>query len=444
MVQDSQRTGRRDITRRGPVLETYGEVFSDGTLLDLAADSAGRLGLLYWDGERAKTTNRFERAGQTYVPVSVNAGTLRAIRFPNEAKDYGSTGLLFRKLVDVLKRYCRLPDRDMDLVGHWALSSWFPDVLPMAPTLVISGPSPAYVSSFLRLLRCLCRRGVRLAELNPAGLCALPMRLQPTLLVEQAMLTRSMRGLFRASSSRGVYVTRSGDFLDLHCAQALFSAGNGFDATVTERELRVAVIPAESGSAGLNERAEEEVAAEFQPLLLEYRLRNHRAVSQSTFDVHEFTPGLRDLARSLGAAIVDDAELAGRIASLLGPQDADAHARRTVLPEGAILTVALALVHERKLKRVLCKHLTQLVNAALRANGEIVEFSPEEIGWRLSRLGLYTHRMAGGNGIRLDREFSRSVHDLARRFGVEMSPPGSPECADCREAAKVLDPKGLL
>jgi hypothetical protein len=446
MLQNSQRTNKQNAPRREPVIETIGEAFSDGTLLELASGalSAGKLGLLYWDGKRAKVQNRVELAGRTYVPVAVNTRTLRAIRFPNQTREYGSTGMLFRKLVDVLKQYSSLPDRDLSLVAHWALSSWFPDVLPIAPTLVISGPSPAYVSCFLRLLKCICRRGVRLAELNPAGLCALPMRLQPTLLVDQTTLTRSMRGLLRASSSRGVYITRSGDFLDLHCAKALFSAENGLDAAVTESALHVAVIPAESGSESLKDRAEDEIAAEFQPLLLEYRLRNHRAVSQSTFDVPEFTPGLRDLARSLGAAIVDDAELSGRIASLLAPQDADARARRSVLPEGAILTVGLALVHEAKLKKMLTKALTHLVNAALRANGEIVEYSPEEVGWRLARLGLYTHRMAGGNGIRFDREFSRSVHNLARRFGVEMSSPGSSECPDCQEAAKVLDPKGLL
>ena len=445
MLQKSQRTHKPDAPRRRPVLETTGEVFSDGTLLELASDasSADKLGLLCWDGKEAKAQDRVELADRTYVPFPVNASTLRAIRFPNQTRDYGSTSILFGKLVDLLDRYFVLPERDLILVALWVLTTWFPDVLPMAPTLVISGPSPAYVSCFLRLLKCICRRGIRLAELNPAGLCALPMRLQPTLLVEQTALTRSMRGLFRASSSRGVYITRSGDFLDLHCAQALFSAENGLDAAVNESTLHVAVVPAASGSASLNERAEDEIAAELQPMLLGYRLRNHRAVSESTFDLPEFTPGLRELAHSLGAAIVGDAELAGRIPSLLAPQDADARARRSVLPEGAILTVALALIHEGKLKKMLTGALTPLVNAALRAKGEVVEFSPEEVGWRLSRLGLYTHRMAGGNGIRFDREFSRAVHNLARRFGVEISPTGSPECPDCQEAAKITDPKGV-
>jgi len=442
MRQERESTYERSAPKQRPVRATWGKAFPDGTLLELAV-SAGKLRLLYWNGQRAKLRNQFARAGRTYVPAAVNASTLRAVRFPSETKDYGSTELLFRRILDVLKQFFPLPDRELSLVAHWILASWFPDVLPMAPTLVISGPSPAYVARFLRLLRCLCRRGLRLAELNLAGLCALPMKLQPTLLVEQTTLTRSMSGLFRASSSRGVYISRSGDFLDLHCVQALFSARNGFDAIATESALRVAVVPAESGGPSLSERAEQEIAAEFQPLLLEYRLRNRRAVSQSVFDVPEFTPGLRDLARGLGAAIVDAPELSGRLVTLLGPQDAHARACRTTLPEVAIITVALALVHEAKVKQMLVKGFAQLVNAALRANGEIIEYSPEEVGWRLSRLGLYTHRMVGGNGIRFDRDFSRSVHDLARNFGVEMV-PGSPACPDCPDANKVTELKGLL
>jgi len=425
------------------VVETYGEAFPDGTLIELATNSAGKLSLFCWDGRRAKVQKSFERSGRTYMPGSVNASTLRAIRFPNETKDYGSTGLLFSKLLDVLRLYCSLSDQNLRLVAHWVLTSWVPDVLSMVPTLLISSPSPAYVSRFLRLLRCLCRRAVRLAELNAAGLYALPMLLRPTLLVEQTTLSRSMRGLLRASSSRGLYVARSGDFLDLRCSKALFCVANGLDAALAESALHVVVVAAESGSADLTERAENEIAAQFQPLLLDYRLRNHRVVSESTFDVPGFTPGLRDLARSLGAAIVDAPELSGRIAPLLAPQDADARSRRTVLPEAVIVTVALALVHEAKLKQLLVKDFAQFVNAALRTNGEITEYSPEEVGWRLARLGLYTHRMAGGNGIRFDREFSRSVHDLGRKFGVEML-PGSPGCPDCQEAAKVVNPNRLL
>ena len=111
MLQNSLRTNKKALPYDSLCLRPSGEAFSDGTLLELAsnASSADRLGLLYWDGRRAKAQSRFELAGRTYVPVSVKASTLQAIRFPNRTKEYSSTGLLFRKLVDVvLKRYSGL------------------------------------------------------------------------------------------------------------------------------------------------------------------------------------------------------------------------------------------------------------------------------------------------------------------------------------------------
>jgi hypothetical protein len=104
----------------------------------------------------------------------------------------------------------------------------------------------------------------------------------------------------------------------------------------------------------------------------------------------------------------------------------------------------LALVHEGKEKQLLVKDITCLVNAALRAKGELVEFSPEEIGWRLAELGLYTRRMRGGRGIRFDRELSRSVHALARRLGVSVPPAGFQGCPDCVQAAKAIDPEVVV
>jgi hypothetical protein len=267
------------------------------------------------------------------------------------------------------------------------------------------------------------------------------MQFRPTLLIEQVVLTRCMRGLLKASGTPGLYVARSGNFLDLHCAKAIFSAED-LEAAVAEGVLRVAVVPTESRLANLNERDEHRITAEFQPLLLDYRLRNHRAVRESVFDVPEFTPELRDLARSLGAAVVGDGELATGVASLLAPQDEEARVRRSVRPECAIPVVLLALVHEKKEKQMLAKDIACLVNAVLRANGEIVEYSAEEIGWRLTELGLYTRRMKGGRGIRMDRNLSRSVHNLARKFGVSVS-AGFRGCPDCEEAAKALDPKAL-
>ncbi len=376
--------------------------------------------------------------GTSYVPLSLTPATMRAIRFPTRSQNSGEPRELFGKLISVLQEYLALLERDARLVAHWELATWFPDILAMIPSLVVSCSSAALVASFFRLIRSGCRRGVRLAELNAPALRAMPMQLQPTLLVDQLGFTRSMRGLLRASSTGGVYFAHSGDFFDLRCAKALFSATNGLDSTLTETMVRVALVPGESGTKIPTEQDADRVAAELQPLLLDYRLRNHRAVSQSTFDVPEFTPGLRELARSLGAAVVGDADLTRSVIALLTPQDGDARARRRLLPEVAIVTVALALVHEHKIREVFTSDFAKFVNVALRANGEIVEYSAEEIGWQLSKLGLFTRRMGGMRGLRLDREFSRLVHELARRLGITIS-PGFPQCPDCGPNSKVSE-----
>jgi hypothetical protein len=445
MPRRSQQTDSRN-SRAVRVLETSGEVFPDGTMLELAPDPScsGKLGLVHWDGKIGRFRHSVEAAGYIYKPAAVSPTTLSAISFFSETKDFGSASLLYSKIIGVLKKFFALPTRDLNLVACWLLCSWFPDVLPIVPTLLVSGPSPSHASSFLRLLKVLCRRGILLAELNVASFRALPMRLQPTLLIDQTVLNRPLSGLLRAASNRGVYVAHSGEFLDLHCAKAIFAAESELDAAMAETMLSVAVVPSESGSARLSEGIEHEIAAEFQPLLLRYRFLNHRAVSESKFDIPQFTPGLRDLARSLGAAVVDDADLTARIATLLAPQDAAVRAQNTLLPEVGIVTAALALIHEREKQQVLVKELTQFVNVVLRAGGEIFEYSPEEIGWRLTKLGLFTRRIAGGKGIRVDREFTRAVHDLARRFGVEKSPDRFPTCPDCNCASKSADSKRVM
>jgi len=47
------------------------------------------------------------------------------------------------------------------------------------------------------------------------------------------------------------------------------------------------------------------VAQTFQPMLLAYRHRNHRQVAQSDFDLPQFGSGVRMLARTFGAPVVD-------------------------------------------------------------------------------------------------------------------------------------------
>ena len=428
---------------------TAGECLPDGSLLELIRDPSNpeRMTLLRWDGDRAEIADRIACGDKTYSPVTLSKSILNAIDIPSQQKDCGSLDEIFAKLVAVIDRYFSLAKRDLHLLAYFILSTWVMDALPTTVNLLISSSSAAQASQLFRLLRCLCRRAIRVGDLNRSTLCAMPMHLQPTLMVEGLTLNRATRTLLRLSSNRGSFVPRSGDLIDLHCAKVLSFGENEVDDSIAEGMLRVVQLPTESPLPILNTKEERRITEEFQPVLLDYRMRNYTAALNSHFDATQFTPEICALARSLGAAVVGDTELASGIVRLLAPDDEEARIRAGLRLECVIAMVLLVLVHDgnaRKVSKVRVTEITESVNAALRANGEVVEYSPKEVGWRLVTLGIYTRRIQGGKGVLLDREFSRSVHNLARRLGVQMSAPGFPGCPDCYSSAKPSDVKALV
>jgi hypothetical protein len=416
---------------------TAGEILRDGTVLELAR-LPDRSTLHVWRSGQSRLAARYEAAGKIYEPLRLDATVLAAIRLPAGSAGYGSVGQLFDAILGALAKFSGLPKRDLTAANYWIFASWFPELLPVVPSLIVSGSSPAEARKFLRLLRCFCRRGVLLTEVSSSGFLALPMYLRPTLLLEQAKLDRRTRGLLCAAAG-GTYVPNRGALLDLRCARAICSE----DAELDDSALTVSLFPAAVGVPSFDTSAEDKLAAEFQPQLLRFRCKNFRMVASSTFDVPAFTVGVRDLARSLGASIVGDATLTAGIISLLSVRDSDVRATLVTRPDFAIVVALLTLVHERKESRIPVAMLTGFVNAALRAGGEIKEYSPPEIGRLLSRLSVPRARNAGGVAIDLTREVSRRVHELKRRYGVTTTPASFSNCPDCAGSG-MLDDGGLL
>ena len=431
-----KRWRRFDDAVSAPAISTTAEVLPGGPLLELIFPSgpAEKPKLLVWKpGKKPRAVDTFEFRGRLYTPASLSPGTADAIQFPSQGASYGSAQELFTRILEIAKRFFGLPDRDLRSVAYWVVASWFPE-LSVPITLIVTGPSRSEVRRFLRFLRRISRRGLLVTELDPAGFLAIPRALRPTLIIDQGDFSRRMRGLLRAASGRGAYVVRRGHFLDLRCVKAIFS--NDLNLDVSEGFLRAAVGPAQPNSADFDDRVETEIATELQAKLLQYRLQNYAAVMESTFDAPGFTAGVRELAQSLAASVTGDADLTQGVTSLLSRVDEDARARWTALLESAIVTVLLALVHERKERRVQVKKLSEFVNATLSAGGELAQFSPEEIGHRLAALSLFTSRMAGGMVIKFTREVNRQIHDLKRIYGVNTSPTSFPGCPDCEQAEK--------
>jgi hypothetical protein len=422
------------------VVPTAGESLRDGTLLELVRlENESRL--LVWRAGQCRTVRRYENAGVVYEPVSLDPTAFAAIRFPSRGIGYGSAGKLFTGIIGALTKFSGIPSQDLTAAAFWILTSWFPDVLPVLPTLIVASPSSGEARKFFRILRCFCRRGVLLTELGPNGFLSLPMFLRPTLIVEQANLDRRMRGLFRAAA--GMYVASGGEFLDLRCARAVFCEQDDLDADLHDGCLRVSLFPPATAVPAFDKSDEEKLAAEFLPRLLRFRCNNFRRVSDSVFDAPAFTTGIRDVARSLGACVVGDPKLEAGIIELLSSQDTDLRASFATRPDVAIIIAMLALLHERTEDKISVTKFTTFANAALRASGEIREYSPLEIGRRLSGLNIPRARVASGMIIDLTRDVSRRVHELKCRFGVVTTPASFPGCPDC-EPAEVGDDRRLM
>jgi hypothetical protein len=352
------------------------------------------------------------------------------MNFPSAPAEYRSTSDLVERVAGFLEAQVQLTPHDSMLGAAWILASWFADCLPLAPGLLIVSPFTEVVVELFRVFGFLCRRSLHIADLQPAGLVSLPLHLQPTLLLNLAGLPRHLSSLIRASNIRGSYVVRAGQILDLHCPKAIFSYRGHVDESIAQGMIRIAVAPAELVGTERDVTVEM-LAEELQAALFMYRLRNHRAVSKSNFDAPGFGPGLHATARALGSAIVGDPALQARVVDLLRGQNEDSSALVIMTPEFGIAYVLLTLIHQRASASVRVAELAKRVNVVMRANGEFYEYTPSEIGFRLSSLSLFRSRCAAGMELRFDRTLSVRVHDLARKLGVPMASEEFPDCADC-------------
>jgi hypothetical protein len=415
------------------IIPTSSEIFSDDIALELIAEQIanGHLTFLVWDGRRAKVSPRFEHHGLIYEPCPLDPSVAHGIRFPSKKATYGSTRHLFEQIVDLIKNNFDLPVSGAQLLTFFSFSSWFADCLPTAPGLIISGSGDGEAGALLDLLGCLCRRSLILSGITAEGFSGLPMHLHPTLLIDRPRLTAQLRVLLRASNRKGLRVPRRGRLLDLHWSKALYCGTDIPDRDIADFMIHVAVAPAERHRLALDEQSREDVANKFQAQFLAYRLANYRKVANSRFDVPEFAYPMRGLAHALGACIADDKQLALSLVPLLQQRDEQLRSERGSQEERAIIEAVLACFHRGDKNQVSVAYIADFVNSILRARGEILEFSSEEIGRKLNALGLYKKRTNAGMSLILSRENSHRVHDLARRYDVPPAPDVAAQCADC-------------
>ncbi len=142
-------------------IKTAGEIFPDGTTLELIRHTSGggETSLLRWDGKSATVGQQFEVNGKVYRAQQLNSITLRALRLPGRIAPYGSTRDLFDDIRQLLIKYTDIAENYSWLIAYFILGNWLVDRLSVAPFIFVIAPwavlGPNYCGS------CLASVGVR-------------------------------------------------------------------------------------------------------------------------------------------------------------------------------------------------------------------------------------------------------------------------------------------
>ena len=414
-------------------ISSGGEIFADGAMIELIAGSSGHSKpvLLLWSGSKATIGPRVKHRGRTYEAPELTSSLCRTTRLPQKHADYGSARGLFTSISDLFKQRLDLPERESSLLSCFSISTWLADRLPSAPGLTISGPDEELGIDVLRLLSCVCRHPLLLAELTAGDFRSLPTELSFTLLLLQQELKPNMRRLLRASSYRGLYLSGNrGRVVDLYGPKAIFCGNDVAVETLSGGLIKIVMAPSRLPTSALDEQ---KISNEFQPLLLMYRLKNAPKVHESRADLSKFAFATRPLARALAMCFPEDSALAGDAVQLLGPQDEELREQRFLDVSYAIVEVLWGIVHNQKLEEVRVEELAKDVNAMLRSRGELIEYSAEEVGWKLRGLGVPRHTSSSGRQVLLGRDTSQIIHRLAQAYDSPCARRAEAGCQECNQ-----------
>jgi hypothetical protein len=338
---------------------------------------------------------------------------------------------LFWKVVGLACHYLGFSRELAAVMTRFVFCSWFPDCCARPITLCICGMDMDQVMKLFRLFHALCRRSLVVAELS----LSLPLFLSPTLLVNVPAMSASAGGRWRASNYRGAFVPGPrGTLRNIACSKIIFCE------TETAREVwgpeatHIALLPTSQELPALTEAEEAQLAAEYQPQFLMFRLRNLFSMRQSVLSsCPPRSPGF-ELGGNLPACIAEDHEIVDAMAPVLEARAQELLARCSLDPHVSIVEALWSAAHREK--EIAVKELTARVNALLRSRGEISIYNENQLGWKLRDLGL--HRVHNGKGkvLRISRGARRRIHELAQQFGLKL--PKVPECADCENAQTIV------
>lgn len=163
---------------------------------------------------------------------------LQATPVPTGSAPYGSTDELFGRLQQVIAAQASLPEETSALLTFWAISTWFPDSLPLSPGLTIVGPE-FEGDLALRTLRNFCRYPLMLARADLSSLHRVDWRSTPT----GPHITKQIATILGCATRRGYVVGDIGEYKDFYGPKAIFVGEEASTDRIPRCSLQVRLHP---------------------------------------------------------------------------------------------------------------------------------------------------------------------------------------------------------
>jgi hypothetical protein len=167
--------------------------------------SNGSVQLHFSDGKLATISPQIEFDGCTFYPANLSRSIRQIVTLPTKSADFHSTMRLFRQPQDLFTSNGFAAVTAL-AVTYFVFATWFADVLPFAPCLLITG-SRLEADHLLQLLSLVVRHPLPISEFDRRVLASLPMRLQPRLLINQMRARGSSLERLRRSNRHRAFLS---------------------------------------------------------------------------------------------------------------------------------------------------------------------------------------------------------------------------------------------
>jgi hypothetical protein len=420
---------------RTVVVETAGEILEDGTLVELIQhpQEPNRLGLLKADGTGAVLLSRVEHKDRIFVPLVVDRTVRSELSLASQLAPYGSIQTLSEELLAMIARYTDLAEHVRQQLVAVIFASWVVDFLPSPVNIWLWSPSIPDGARVLQLLRSTCRISLPISGANAADLRRLTSQLPATLLLLLPASGQRTREWLAASSWPDFPQARSGRLVRTVGAKVIVSDApvGRFNGSFVE----IPVVPNTRPLPPLDAKARREIAQEFLPKLLQFRVDCWRGRFAEDADVDGPADGT---ASALRSSIVDSPQLKQHLA-LLMEAEPELSDRRLGDSRVVLLQSLLLRCHEPGRDELHVAEIAADVNTILDDQGAISPLSPRLVGGLLKDVGLFTHRLGkNGRGLRLDLATRRMIHRLADTHNVPSANQPFTGCNECADS-QVID-----